>query len=282
MPRASTAQEFNCTVTIDHTQLEGSTFEFLNQLGPLMEEYINRNVWTEDRFEPEERIECTISVQFLEAMTLTRFRTNVIIASKRPIYGTVQTSNLLRIIDEGWTFSYAEGTPIIYDKDRFDELATLLDYYANILLAYDYDSFTEFGGTPFLEAARKLADRGKNEGALGWTTLGGDRSRSVIVLEMLDPTFRKLRETYYRYHIEGLDRFVTDTDNARLNVLSVLQELQQLAESRARSYTIDLFFSAKSQELAAIFRDSNERTTVYDLLAELDTAHLSDYSVLVK
>ncbi len=283
-PRLVSAQEFNCTVAVDHTTLEGSTstYSFLDQLGPIIEEYINRNVWTEDRVEQEERIECTINIQFLEALSLTRFRTNIIIASKRPIYGTIQTSNVLRIIDEGWTFSYAEGTPLLFDKDRFDQMATLLDYYANILLAYDYDTFEEFGGTQYFEEARRLADLGKNESALGWATLGGDRSRGDIVSEMLDPSFQKLRQTYYLYHFDGLDKFVFETDAARQSVLAALKGLQELAESRSRSYTIDLFFSAKSQELAAVFQDSRESTDAYDILVDIDTAHLSDYNSLVK
>lgn len=277
------AQEFDCTVSVDQSQLEGSTstFAFLKDLAPKLEEYINRHRWTEDRFEPEERIECTVNIQILESLTLTRFRSNIIVASKRPIYGTVQNTNVLRIIDEGWVFNYAEGTPILHNPDRFDELTTLIDYYANILLAYDYDTFEELGGSPYFEEARRISDLGKNEGALGWATLGGDRSRGDIVTEMLDPTFRKLRQVYFKYHLEGLDRFVTTTEEARQAVLSALQEIKELSENRARSYTIDLFFSAKSKEIAAIFKDSRESVAAYDLLAEIDTAHLSDYNSLV-
>ena len=68
------AQELSCRVSINFRQLGGSSFTYLNELRQLIGEYINRNTWTEDRFLPEERIECSMQIIFQEAITLTSFR----------------------------------------------------------------------------------------------------------------------------------------------------------------------------------------------------------------
>ena len=282
IPPSALAQEFNCTVSFDLRSISGgSDFSFLEQLKEELREYINTTVWTEDRLRPEERIECSLSVTFLEAISLTRFRANAVITSTRPIYGTSQASRVVTIADDNWIFEHAQGNPVVSNLDRFDELTTFVDYYVYLLLGYDYDTFEELGGTPHFERARRLGDLGKNRGGAGWADVVGERSRTSIVNELLDPRFRELRTAYYRYHYEGLDHFIREPETARDDVLSTLAVIRNLADVNARSYAIDLFFSAKSDELTALFQGSLQSGAAYDLLTEVDPAHLNDYGPLV-
>ena len=233
--RTARAQEFNCTVNFVLTNISGSSdFSFLNNLQRELQEYINKTVWTEDRYEFDERIGCSIQVTFLEAITLTRFRANAVITSKRPIYGSSQETRVVTIVDDEWVFEYAQGNPVVSNVDRFDELTTFVDYYVYLLLGYDYDTFSELGGTPFFERARRLADLGKNRNGFGWSDLAGERSRTSIVKELLDPRFKELRVAYFRYHFDGLDHFVRDPNTARDNVLNMLQTLKDLSDVNAR------------------------------------------------
>jgi hypothetical protein len=276
------AQEFNCTVSFVLTNISGSSdFTFLQDLQNELQEYINKSVWTENRYQPEERIGCSIQVTFLEAITLTRFRANTVITSKRPIYGSSQETRVVTILDDEWVFEYAQGNPVVSNLDRFDELTTFIDYYVYLLLGYDYDTFSELGGTLYFERARRLADLGKNQNGSGWSDLAGERSRTSIVKELLDPRYQELRTAYFKYHYEGLDQFVRDPNTARDNVLSMLQGLKDLADVNARSYVISLFFSAKSEELAELFVESLQGGPAYDVLSEVDGAHLNDYSKLI-
>ncbi|MEX0845245.1 MAG: DUF4835 family protein, partial [Balneolaceae bacterium] len=57
-PMTLLAQEFNCTVEVRIDQLEGSSFDYLENLKPVLENYINEYKWTEKDFEEEERINC--------------------------------------------------------------------------------------------------------------------------------------------------------------------------------------------------------------------------------
>ena len=276
------AQELNCGVSVDYRALSGSDYTYLDEFRDAVREYVNLQRWTDHAFEDIERVDCTLQITFLEALSLTRFRAKLVIASRRPIYGTTQSSVILQISDESWTFDYPQGRPLISDQDRFDELTTVLDFYAYIILGYDYDTFDEFGGSPLFERARRISDIAKSTGGAGWQQIGSDRGRVQLMTEVLDPRFRNLRKVYFDYHFSGLDRFVQETELARSTVLASLEELGRITEANARSYVVDLFFSAKHAELISIFEQSTLASQAYDLLSEMDPAHLSDYNTLIQ
>ncbi|NND72897.1 MAG: DUF4835 family protein [Rhodothermales bacterium] len=277
-----TAQELDCTVDIDYRSLSGSDYTFLDDLRDRVDEYINRQFWTEDRFQEFERIDCSFNIVVVEALSLTSYRANIIVASRRPIYGSMQNTKLLQINDEEWLFDYTQGATLTSNRDVYDPITTLLDYYVFLILGYDYDTFSELGGTPFFERARIAADLAKNAGGTGWNKLGGERGRTSIVEEVLDPRFRELRQAYYLYHRRGLDLFVSKIEDSRLNVLEAIQSLKAVYDVNARSYVMDLFFAAKYQEIVEILRDSPVGGEAYDLLTEMDLSHVADYGILIE
>ncbi len=276
------AEEFNCTVSLDYSSLSGSDFTFLGELKDRIDEYINERSWTEDRFLESERIECSIQVVIEEAVSLTSFSARLIITSRRPIYNTTQYSNVVRFNDSSWQFGYAQGQPLVFDLETYHPLTSVLDFYAYVLLGYDYDTFQEHGGTRFFETARRIGERAQSQSAPGWSQIGDDRARMNLITQILDPRFRVLRSAYFDYHYEGLDHFVTESESARASVMDVLEQIDVLFDRVNRQYVIDLFFSTKSGELASVFQGSTQSTQAYDLLTELDPAHTSDYQVLVR
>ena len=281
-PGRSEAQEFNCSVSVDYRQLSGSDFTFLEQLDLQIEEYINKQTWTEDRYLPHERIDCAVQVIFQEALSLTSFSARLIIASRRPTYNTTHSAVVVQFNDDSFQFNYAQGQPIVFNLEQYDPLASVLDYYAYVMLGYDYDTFSELGGTPYFEQARRIAERASSQSAPGWSQIGSDRGRMNLITQILDPRFRPLRLAYYNYYLNGLDRFVTETDASRTAVLAVLEDLRELFDDVSRQYALDLFFSARYTELASIFEQSSRSAAAYDLLTELDPAHTSDYQKLVR
>ncbi len=277
----ATAREFRCTAQINYRQLEGSNFTFLDDLKEEIEDYFNNNNWTEDRFEPHELIECSLQVIFQESITLTSFRAQLILNSTRPIYGTMAKTPLLQINDSEWNFSYSQGTPLIFEIERFDALTTVLDYYAYLMLGYDYDSFSEFGGEEHFQTAKRIQQLGVSSNAAGWSTINVS-GRSSIVDQMTSPRMRPLRQVYFQYHIEALDLFTTDQDAARLKVLEILQTMYELYEDQSRQYVFDIFFGTKNLEIVGIFKDSQQRSRAYDLLSDADPSRLSTYDALIE
>lgn len=275
------AQEFNCVVGVNYRALSGSDYTFLDELQERVFEYINDRRWTDDRFEEEERIDCNIQIVFTEAVTLTQFRARLILASRRPIYGTAQQTQVMTLSDDEWGFEYSQGTPLIYQPDQYDPLTSILDFYANIMLGYDYDTFAELGGEPHFDEARRIADLGQTRGALGWSSVGGGQSRGELIAQIMDPRFRSLRRIYFDYHYGVLDHFIEEPDESREKLLATVQELQTLREDVTRAYYLDQFFAAKYSEMIRVFRGSQQASQAFDALSQSDPAHLSDYSTMM-
>src|SRR5690625_2241512 len=107
--RSASAQEFNCSVSVDLRNLSGSEYTFLNDLRDQIDEYINERSWTGLRFQEHERIDCTMQITIEDAPTLSTFRARIVVASRRPIYGTTQNSTLQQINDHTWQYAYKIG-----------------------------------------------------------------------------------------------------------------------------------------------------------------------------
>ncbi len=278
----ASGQELACRVQVDDSQLSGSDYSYLDNLERQVQEYLNTRSWTDDRFLPQERISCSMQIVIQESLGLSEFRARLIVTARRPIHGTSQSTIVVRINDPEWEFEYSRGTSLNYDLDQYNALTSVIDFYAFILLGYDYDTFSALGGTEHFEQARSVADQAESSGDPGWSSMGGQRNRSRLITNLLDSRHRALRRIYYTYHLEGLDRFVTETEEARKQVLGALETLRELDQQLTRSYALDLFFSAKYEELAAFFAGSNMDSQAHDLLVQMDPSHSSTYNEILE
>lgn len=275
-------QELDCRVQIDQSQLSGSDFSFLDDLPRQVEEYLNTRSWTDDKFRSHEQISCSLQIVFLESVSLSEFRTRLIVTARRPIYETSQSTVVVRINDPEWQFEYSRGTSLTFDLDRYNSLASVLDFYAYLILGYDYDTFSPLGGTPYFENARTVADQGQGTGDAGWSAVGTQQNRAQLISNLLDQRHQPLRQASYEYHRKGLDRFVSDPEAARKTVLGVLQTLEKLNRDLSRSYALDLFFTTKYEELTALFANSALSSQAHTLLTNVDPSHSSAYNKLVE
>ncbi len=282
LPASGQAQELDCTVNVDYSSLSGSDFDHLTDLETRIEEYLNEHQWTDDRFQPHERINCSFDLAFMEAQGLDNFTVRTVIISRRPIYGTAQATTVFQHMDQQWQFTYAENQSIIHDLNQFDGIASFLDFYAYVILGFDYDTFSAMGGTPHFEQARRITELAQSRGGSGWSSSGNARSRGQLIEDILDPTMEPLRKAYFQYHYQGLDHFTVETENARQSILQTLQTVQKLTNQGSSNYYVDLFFSSKYEELAAIFRDGDQRMQAVQILLETDPSHSSTYNSLLQ
>ncbi|MFB6248919.1 MAG: DUF4835 family protein [Salinibacter sp.] len=281
-PRVTAAQELSCQVQLDRSQLSGSEFSFLDDLERRIREYMNTQNWTDDRFLAHERIACSLQIVILEAISLSEFRARLIVTSRRPIHGTRQSTVVTRINDAQWRFEYGRGTSLQFDPEQYNALTSVLDFYAYVILGYDYDTFSPLGGTPHFQTARRIANRAKGSGDPGWSAISSQRNRRQLIDDLLSQRHQPLRRAYYQYHLNGLDRFVKAPEKARSVVLDVVKTLQTLNQNLSNSYPLDLFFSTKYQELTAIFADGELQSRAYNLLTQVDPSHSSEYDRLVQ
>jgi len=279
-PRPVVGQELNCSVNLDISQLSGSDFDYLQDLERRIREYLNQRQWTEHRYRPEERIDCTFQIFIERTVGIQEFTAQLVVAARRPIYDTAQTTPTFRVKDQ-WTFEFSRGSSLLFEPNTFDPLTSVLDFYAYVILGYDYDTFSPLGGTPYFQEARRIADLAATANASGWESLGNDQTRTALITEILRPRMQRLREATFRYHLEGLDRFVANTEEARATILAQLEVLDALTQDVSRSYALDIFFGTKYEEFAAVFRDSRLGSEAYTILTTIDPSHSSTYNALV-
>ena len=279
------AQELNCVVNLNRSALQGNEFEFLDDLRRDVRDYLNDRTWTEDVFENRERVNCSFQITILSnpGQSLSNFSAELVVRASRPIYGTGQRTQTLLIGDRTWNFGYTRGQNLIYDPNTFDDLASVLDFYAMLILGYDYDSFSEMGGTPFFEQARLTAELGRARSASGWTSdVGDDRSRYTLISEILDPAFAPLRRANFAYHYTVLDHFVQDPEAAWEDAVATFTALNEMYQQFNRGrYATDVFFATKFEEIAELMVDAPNRNEAYELLSEMDAAHQATYDALV-
>ncbi|MEM8557255.1 MAG: DUF4835 family protein [Bacteroidota bacterium] len=274
--------ELNCDVAVNFSEIPGTEYSFLGDLEVAIFEYVNNRSWTDFFFEEIERIDCNFVVTIRVAETLSRFQAEIVVGSRRPIYGTNRNTNVLLISDRTWTFDYNRGDPLIYDPNQYNSLTSLLDFYVFLILGYDFDTFEELGGTPYFEQARDIADLAAGRGEQDWLSIGEDRSRGTLIRQLLDPLYVPLRQAAFQYHFGGLDRFAAQHEEAWQTAYAAINEVYGVFEEfNQLRYALDVFITVKSDEIVALFRDADQNADLYDILVEMNPSNLQVYEGLV-
>lgn len=280
---ASYAQELNCTVSLNDRQISGSSFNYLSELRNDLENYINNTRWAEDRYDERERIACNVQIVLTDADDQYNYTAEAVFSVRRPIYNTNQFSTIIVINDSDWNFHYPRNKNLIRDDLQFDEFTSFIDFYVYVMLGFDYDSFSERGGSHFLNQALSVSELGQNTGAQGWgRSIGAQRNRYGLISDLTSSGYGGFREAVYRYHRLGLDQFTLNPELSQNAVLEALKLLRDVKRVTSNNYLFDLFFSTKYNEIVAIFKgaDIETRLEAYNVLRDVDPANSSIYEQL--
>ncbi|MDI6402175.1 DUF4835 family protein [Balneolaceae bacterium ANBcel3] len=273
-------QVFDVNVSINTSQISTTDYDYLDDLEPLIKEYLETNSWTEDRFGERERITVNIQV-IINDVSDRNFQSTLIISTERPIYGTLQITPLFLHSDNNWSFEYSRGQSLLFDTYQYHDMASVLDFYAHVILGFDYDSFSEFGGEDFYREALRIADMGLSSGS-GWGGSGVRRSRHDLVSQLLNPDYEDFRRAVYMYHRLGLDTFTTEPQASRTRVLEAFHMIHEAQRRTSSRFLFDLLFSAKNREFRAFFMDAPTETRLdaYNILITIDESRVSEYGRL--
>ncbi|MEX2586018.1 MAG: DUF4835 family protein [Balneolaceae bacterium] len=282
-PYSLHANEFDCEVSVNDRQISDSAYDYVQELGPDLERYINENSWTEDRFDRHERIRCRMQIVLTDVDSQYNYTAEVIFQLRRPVYNSMQETVSVVLSDTQWSFHYPRSRSLIRDYIQFDDLTSFVDFYMYILLGYDYDSFSELGGTRFFERAMDVRELALASGGVGWDRgFGSSRNRYGLISDLQSPVYEGLRRGYYQYHRHGLDVFVDNPTEARRAVVEALEWIRENRRRATNNYLFDIFFDTKYTELVSIFREAPPviRGEAYDLLTSVDPGHSSTYDQL--
>ena len=281
----------NFTVNINTQQITQADPRIFKTLEKDLALYLNNTPWTADRFAEDERIEASIflTVREVEEETNTgadivpnAYAATLAIQSSRPVYGTSQATPVFNYQDKRISFNYQQFEAIQYSEQSFTgNLATIMAFYAYLILGFDYDTFSPLGGQEYFEEAQELYNRLPTNVTAddGWKAEGKTRNRYFLMENVLQPRMLPLRRAYYNYHRLGLDLMHRDPTAARANITLAIEDAQAANQAYLGSVYAQAFVDAKREEIIAIYRGAPgvEQNAVITAMSRMDPSQSSEY-----
>lgn len=267
------AQELNCKVIINADQIATTDQALFKDMERAIATFLNTRKWTNDSYKNYEKINCSIFLNITKMPSIGNFTANAQITVARPVFNTNYETVLLNFADRDWEFEYIESQPLEYNDNTFiSNLTSMLAYYAYIILAFDYDSYSELGGNAYVQKALMVVNNAQGSNRPGWAALGSTRSRYSLVENMNNPQMTDMRKGFYKYHRLALDTFDKNPDQSREQVLDMLKSVKKVWTVYPNAIMVISFFDTKASELANIFSQGNisVRREAYDILNALD------------
>ena len=158
------AQELNCKVRVNVENLETYYRDYLSNFASSVEDYLNKTKFYDGEWEGN-KIESSMDIFFISASNEVNYVAQVVITSQREIYNSPNSTRMLTVSDNGWTFRYEQGQSFYQNQTAFDPLTSFLDFYAYVIIGFDLDSYAELGGTPYFNKALNIVNFAVTRGA---------------------------------------------------------------------------------------------------------------------
>lgn len=265
------AQELNCSVEVNTDKIAGTDKNVFTTLQSAITEYMNNTQWGNAQFLANERIECKLflTVNSYEGTTM---KCDLQVQSLRPVYNSSYTTTLINFKDTNVEFDYQENEPLIYSENTMESnLTAILNFYAFLILAVDFDSFSPNGGDLYFEKANNVVTMAQSSGESGWKAFEDNKNRSAVLSAFTDKATSSIRTLMYNYHRKGLDEMVLSPDKGKAVITESLSILKSIYDVAPMSVVLSMFKDAKLDELVNVYSKSNvsERQAVYELLYPL-------------
>lgn len=268
---SASAQELNCVVEVNSSAVQGSNKSAFETLQLAINDYMNTTEFSKAAFAPNEKIDCRLFLTIKEVDGET-YRGDIQIQSSRPVYNSSYTTTLINFKDSNVEFKYQEGEPLVFSENTMEsQLTAILNFYAYLVLAVDFDSFSPRGGQPFYDRLASIVQMGQSSGESGWRLFEDTKNRSAVLAAYTDQATSGLRDMLYEYHRQGLDEMSVSPDKGRAKISETLGRLKKVYEAQPMSVGLSMFKDAKLDELVNIYSKSaqTERDNVYKLLYDI-------------
>ncbi len=253
--------------------------------------FLNNRKWSNDVFQPAEKIQCSFLLTIEEAQAGNIYKGKLTVQAARPIYNTTYDSPILNFIDDDVTFKYVEFQPIEFNENRIQgndplvaNLTAVLAYYANIIVGLDYASFNLRGGDPFFQKAWNIVNNAPESGNQidGWKSFESLRNRYWLAENLNNSRFAMLHDAVYSYYRSGMDIFYENEEAGRSGILNALNFLSNLSRDNPNSMILQVFFQGKSNELVKVFSKAGPdvKTRAREVLTKLDLTNANAYKEL--
>lgn len=263
-------QELNCTVEINADKVQNVSKEVFKTLQEAITEYMNTTKWTDAQFAINERIVCKLFFTISEYNDGTgQMKGDLQIQSQRPVYNSSYMSTIINFKDTKIEFSYMENDPLVFNEQEMqDNLTAILNFYAYMIIALDFDTFAPNGGDPYYEKAANVVRMAQSSGETGWKAFEDSKNRSAVLSAFTDKQTSGIREILYNYHRMGLDQMVVSVDKGRATITKQIETLKAIYDVAPMSVCLTMFRDSKMDELVNIYSKAGttEKEKVYELL----------------
>jgi len=289
--RFSQAQEIQARLSVISskvsTQVDKRIFQTL-QSG--LTNFLNSRKWTQDVFQPSEKIQCSFLITIEQDLGNNVFKGKMTVQAARPAFNTTYDSPLLNFMDDAITFKYQEFQPIEFNENKVQgndplvaNLTAVLAYYVNIILGFDYDSYSLRGGDIYFQKAWNIVSNAPDSRDIsGWKSFEGLRNRYWLAENMNNSRFALMHDVLYSYYRSGMDVFFENEEAGRSGIINSLNFLNTINTENPNSMIMQLFFQGKGNELMKVFSKASgeQKSRAKDLLTRLDITNSNLYKDL--
>ncbi len=282
------AQELKATVTIVSNQVSNAVNpSVFKTLQTALNNFMNNRKWTTEVFLPNEKIACSFLLNLEQTGDLNVYSASLTIQAARPIFNTSYLSPIINFRDESVTFKYTEFQQLDFNENRVSgsdglvaNLTAVFAYYAYMILAFDYDSFSPRGGDLYFQKAQNIVNNAPDgRGISGWKAFDGVRNRYWLVENMQNSRYTLMHDVYYNYYRLGMDKFYEDESTARAEIMNVLNLLNNFNTENPNKMINQFFFQGKSTELVKLFSKApqQDKMRASELLQKMDITNANKY-----
>ena len=244
---------------------------------------MNTTKWTNTIFGTNEKIYCKLQLIMSSWDDVSgAMEGELQIQSQRPVFNSTYTTTLINFKDTKVKFHFETGQQLVFSEmEMQDNLTAILNFWAYMILALDFDSFELNGGDPYYEMAAQIVRLAQSSGESGWKAFEDNTNRNAVLSAYTDTKTYGMRQMLYDYHRKGLDQMVLTVDKGRSAITHTLENLAKIYDADPMSVGLTMFKNTKLDELVNIYSKANptEKEAVYEMLYQVypsETTRLED------
>ena len=287
----SQAQEIQARLSVIVSKVSSQVDrKIFNTLQTGLTNFLNTRKWTNDVFQPSEKIQCSFLITIEKDLGNNVFSGKMTIQAARPAYNTTYDCPMLNFQDDNIIFKYQEFQPIEFNENRVQgndplagNLTAIMAYYVNIILGFDYDSYSLRGGDVYFQKAWNIVNNApEGREITGWKSFESLRNRYWLAENMNNSRFALMHDVLYSYYRSGIDVFFENEEAGRSGIINALNFLNTINTKNPNSMVMQLFFQGKANELQKIFSKAGgeQKSRAKELLTRLDVTNAAQYKSL--
>lgn len=286
-------QELRARVTVVSNRVSSNVDKkAFKTLETALNNFVNNQKWTNDSYGVSEKIDCNFLLNLESTSDANVYKASLTIQSGRPVFNSSYISPVVNYQDADIVFKYIEFQPLEFNDTRVSgteplvsNLTAVFAYWIDIILGFDYDSFSQGGGKVFFQKAQNIVNNApEGRDISGWKAFDGTRNRYWLSENLLNSKYNIIHDAIYNYYRLGMDKLYDQEAAGRSQILNVLSMLNTFNAENSNTMILQFFFQSKSQELIQVFSKASpqDKAKAIDYLKRLDPSSASKYEDQLK